>query len=278
MKVTLWGCRGSIPAPGMETHRYGGETACVEVEADGHVLVLDAGSGARKLGAKLAGRVERLDLFLTHLHMDHILGLGFCAPARLPGVEMHIWGPASATLTLQQRLNRYLSPPLFPVYLRDMSSVVQLHEVPHGDIEIGPFSVSSDFVCHPDPTVGYRVQCGESVLTYLPDHEPWLGVQDEPPRRDWLSGSDLAQGSDLLIHDAQYTLEEYAARVGWGHSAIAHALGFAASVEARQMILFHHDPAHSDALLDELTAEAGAAAGEGLEVYAGREGMSLELP
>jgi ribonuclease BN (tRNA processing enzyme) len=277
LKVTFWGCRGSLPAPGVETVTYGGNTSCVEVEAEGHVLVLDAGSGAQRLGSSLATSARRIDLFLTHLHMDHILGLGFFAPARMPDVEMHIWGPASARLTLQQRLNRYLSPPLFPVYLRDMPSVAQLHEVPEGIAEIGPFTVTAGFVCHPDPTVGYRVECGGTVLAYLPDHEPWLGVRGHWPASDWISGFEVARGSDLLIHDAQYTQDEYENRVGWGHSSIEHAFQFAERAAVKRLVPFHHDPEHSDALLDDLMAEVTATYTPSFEVHPGKEGMSLEI-
>lgn len=241
------------------------------------MLVLDAGSGACRLGSALAGSVQRIDLFLTHLHMDHIIGLGFFAPTRIPGVEMHIWGPASTTLSLRQRLNRYLSPPLFPVYLRDMPSVAQLHEVPGGTIEIGPFAVSSSFVCHPDPTVGYRVECGGRTLTYLPDHEPRLGVKGEWPAPDWISGFELAADCDLLIHDAQYTPEEYGARVGWGHSSIEDTFSFAAITGARRLVPFHHDPTHSDDLLDRLIAETVDGSAWPFEVLPGKEGMSIEL-
>src|SRR5438094_1566688 len=176
MKVTLWGTRGSLASPGPDAARYGGNTSCVEVRgSDGTVLVLDAGTGIRTLGKQLAGSARRIDLLLTHLHMDHIQGLGFFAPLRTPGIDVHIWGPASTTRSLWMRLTRYLSPPLFPVHLRDLECMLELHEVPCGALEVGEFRIRSALICHPGPTVGYRIPTPTASLAYLPDHEPALG-------------------------------------------------------------------------------------------------------
>ncbi|MBI4640060.1 MAG: MBL fold metallo-hydrolase [Candidatus Tectomicrobia bacterium] len=277
MKVTLWGTRGSVAAPGAETARYGGNTACVEVEgADGTVLVLDAGTGIRRLGGSLPRSLRRVDVLLTHLHMDHLQGLGFFAPLYNPEVEVHIWGPASTTLSLRTRLIRYMSPPLFPVNLRDLPRLI-LHEVPCGDFEIGEFRISSTLVCHPGPTVGYRIATPHAVLAYIPDHEPALGVQKFPLGRDWTSGYAIAAGADLLIHDAQYTSDEYADRIGWGHSTLQHAIAFAALAKVKHLVLFHHDPAHSDETLDRLIAEAVASAMSSFLVIPGTEGAIFEL-
>ncbi|MGE5140456.1 MAG: MBL fold metallo-hydrolase, partial [Rudaea sp.] len=136
-KVTLWGTRGSLASPGPETMQYGGNTSCVSVEGeDGSILVLDAGTGIRRLGLALPHNLKRVDLLLTHLHMDHIQGLGFFRPIRTGGVEVHIWGPASTTQSLATRLSRYLSPPLFPVFLRELECDLHLHQVPCGDFQI----------------------------------------------------------------------------------------------------------------------------------------------
>src|SRR5919109_943787 len=177
IKVTLWGTRGSVAAPGPETARYGGNTSCVQVVGpDGTVVILDAGTGIRRLGAALPDSLDRVDLLLTHLHMDHLQGLGFFAPLYNPQVEVHIWGPASTTLDLRTRLTRYLSPPLFPVHLRDLPAT-ELHEVPCEDFEIGELHISTALVCHPDPTVGYRIESRDAIIAYLPDHEPALGTK-----------------------------------------------------------------------------------------------------
>jgi len=251
MRVTIWGSRGSIAAPGPETLRYGGNTACVSVTgADATLLVLDAGTGIRRLGASLSRIPPRIDVMLTHLHLDHILGLGFFPPLRTPGCAVHVWGPASATLDLPARLGRYLSPPLFPVFLRDLECDLTLHEVPCPPIRVGEFTIGADLICHPDPTVGYRVASPDGVLAYLTDHEPALGVPDFPASPEWTSGHAIAANADLLIHDAQYDDAEYAVRQGWGHSSLQHALAFAQLAKARHLVPFHLDPAHADDELD----------------------------
>jgi phosphoribosyl 1,2-cyclic phosphodiesterase len=278
MKITLWGTRGSLASPGPETARYGGNTSCVQVEGEnGSVLVLDSGTGIRRLGTALPPNLKRIDLLQTHLHMDHLQGLGFFRPLRTPGVEVHLWGPASTTLSLRARLSRYLSPPLFPVNLREVECELHLHEVPTEEIKIDGFRVSSAWVCHPDPTVGFRIQEGEHALAYLPDHEPALGGRELPRRAEWISGFALAQGVDLLIHDAQYTEAEYAERVGWGHSAISHTLAFARLARVRHLVPFHHDPSHTDQDLDRMWEEQLAAAPPPFPVTPGMEGMTFTL-
>ena len=277
MKVTLWGVRGSLASPGADTARYGGNTSCVEVRGDdGAVVILDAGTGIRPLGRALPPSVRRIDLLLTHLHMDHIQGLGFFAPLFDRDVEVHLWGPPSTTLTLRERLMRYLSPPLFPVHLRDIPALV-IHEVSEGTFEIGTLRICAAPVCHPGPTTGYRIMGSGATLGYLPDHEPALGATRFCVASAWTSGFALAEDADFLIHDAQYTAAEYAHHVGWGHSAIEHALAFAQLARARHLVTFHHDPAHNDDDIDRLTAAATTSAGPAFRVTAGAEGATFEL-
>jgi len=278
MKVTLWGTRGSLAAPGPETARYGGNTACAQVTAnDGTVIILDAGTGIRRLGVSLAPTLKRIDLLLTHLHMDHLQGLGFFRPLRIPGVEVHLWGPASTTLSLRARLARYLSPPLFPVTLRELECDLHLHEVPTEPIEIDGFDIAAMWICHPDPTVGFRITADGQSMAYMPDHEPALGARELPRDTDWISGLALAQDVDLLLHDAQYTDQEYAARIGWGHSSMTHALVFAALARVKQFVPFHHDPSHTDQDLDRLFADLVANMQPAFRVTPGMEDMTLEL-
>lgn len=278
MRITLWGTRGSLASPGAETARYGGNTACVEVRGgNGTMLVLDAGTGIRRLGAVLPASLRRVDILLTHLHMDHIQGLGFFAPLHNPAVEVHVWGPASTTMSLRTRLMRYLSPPLFPVHLRDLPCNLVLHEVPCGDFTVGEFQISSALVCHPGPTVGYRIATSRAVMTYLPDHEPALGLQDIPLDADWTSGYAAAEGADLLIHDAQYSTDEYAEHIGWGHSSVQHALEFAALAGVKHLVPFHHDPAHTDEHLDRLLNAARAMAKPSFGISPGTEGATFDL-
>jgi ribonuclease BN (tRNA processing enzyme) len=276
MKVTLWGTRGSLASPGADTARYGGNTSCVEVRGnDGTLLILDAGTGLRQLGLSLPRSLRRVNLLLTHLHMDHIQGLGFFGALRNPEIEVHIWGPASTKLDLRSRLTRYLSPPLFPVHLRDLPNTI-LHEVPRGDFDIGEFHISTALVCHPDPTVGYRIESPDAIITYLPDHEPALGAKKFPLSADWTSGYKLAAGSDILIHDAQFTEDEYKTRVGWGHSSLVHALKFATLAGVKSFVPFHHDPSHTDDVLDDLIHESIDLARPGFAVIPGMEGATFE--
>lgn len=279
MRVKLWGTRGSLATPGPETMRYGGNTSCVEVRgSDGSLLVLDAGTGIRRLASAVQAGIGRVDLLLTHLHMDHIQGLGFFEPLWDPEIEVHIWGPASTTASLRWRLARYLSPPLFPVRLRDLAQSVELHEVPQGEIEIGEFRVRTGLVCHPDPTVGYRIEAGGKCIAYLPDHEPALGARRFPTAPEWTSGFSLAEGADLLIHDAQYSDEEYQERFGWGHSTLSQAIHFAAQAGARRLVPFHHDPDHADDVLDRLMAETLERVQPSIQVAPGTEGSEFDLP
>ncbi len=280
MQVTLWGTRGSLATPGPETARYGGNTSCVGVLGRaGTMLVLDAGTGIRRLAATIPESMRRVDVLLTHLHMDHIQGLGFFAPLYRPEVEVHIWGPGSATLSLQARLMRYLSPPLFPVNLAELPCKLTFHNVPRGDFDIGEFRVSTGLVCHPGPTVGYRISEPETgVLTYLPDHEPALAALRFPSLpREWTSGGTLAARADLLIHDSQYSAAEYPGHCGWGHSSLNQTLDFGTLTEVKQLVPFHHDPDHTDTDLDRLMAQAVEERKPSYQVTPGIEGTVFEL-
>jgi phosphoribosyl 1,2-cyclic phosphodiesterase len=280
VKVTLWGTRGSLPTPGTETAAYGGNTSCVAVQgSDGTLLVLDAGTGIRGLGATAGAGVRRVDVLLSHLHMDHIQGLGFFAPLYRPGLPVHIWGPVSTTLSLRTRLMRYLSPPLFPVGLRELPCELELHEVPADDMRIGEFRIEAALVCHPGATVGYRIADARGkVLTYLSDHEPALGDASFPSlSREWTSGATLAEDCDLLIHDSQYSTDEYPHKIGWGHSSMRQALDFGSLAGAKHVVPFHHDPGHDDADLDRMMAAAIDEAKPRYRVTPGREGMTFEL-
>jgi phosphoribosyl 1,2-cyclic phosphodiesterase len=277
MQVTFWGTRGSIASAGPATQRYGGNTAAVQVMGrDGTVLVLDAGSGIREIADALPSNLRRIDILLSHLHMDHIQGLGFFRPMFQASLEVHLWGPPSATLDLRSRLTRYLSPPLFPIRLRDLSSHVELHNAPDKPVRIGGLIVSSASVIHPGPTVGYRIAENGTSLAYIPDHEPALGMADFPGEPSWTSGHELARGVDLLIHDTQYFPSERKSRVGWGHSSTTESAAFATQAGARRLAAFHHDPAHDDVTIDRLVAEVGAAAPD-VEVLGASEGSTIEV-
>ena len=274
MRVTVWGTRGSIATPGPETVRYGGNTSCVQIEGeDGSIVVLDAGTGIRRLGASIPKSLKRIDVLLTHLHMDHLQGLGFFAPLYDPNIEVHLWGPDSATLSLDARLNRYLSPPLFPVHLRELPCAIHLHTVPDEILRVGELTVTPSLLCHPGPTVGYRVTSPNGTLAYIPDHEPALAGAFDHRDTSWISGFECAHDATLLLHDAQYTPEQYQRYVGWGHSGMRDAVLFANRVRAQNLLLFHHDPGHTDETLEQMAAGLiGAHTPGATDVSLAREG------
>jgi phosphoribosyl 1,2-cyclic phosphodiesterase len=254
MLARVWGCRGSLAAPGETTLRYGGNTSCVEVRLEsGHVLVLDAGTGMRPLGTALTATTgSEVHILLTHLHLDHLQGLGFFQPLFRPGTDVHIWGPPSPVQTLAERIAIYLSPPLFPVRLADVPASVTFHDADEDGVTIGSAVIRAGRVTHQGPTVGYRIEEGSRSLAYLPDHEPALGGTLSAQPDHWMSGYDVVRDVDVLFHDAQYLDEEYPDHVGWGHSAIGHALEFAQRSRVGRLVLFHHDPYHTDADLEAL--------------------------
>jgi phosphoribosyl 1,2-cyclic phosphodiesterase len=259
MRVKVWGARGSVPSPGPETSRYGGNTACVQVTlSDGTTLVLDAGSGIRGLGLAMADDGPRLNILLTHLHMDHILGLMFFAPLFRQSAEIAIWGPESPSEPLLDRIARYISAPLSPLEVGELPCSLSFRDASQSEWRIGPATVRAAAVNHRGPTLGYRISEGGSSLCYLPDHEPRPGsdIAKDPPER--ISGLELAHRATFLVHDCQYTDEEYQAHEGWGHSSLSDALAFARRSEAERLLLFHHDPMHDDAFLDRLHATATA--------------------
>jgi ribonuclease BN (tRNA processing enzyme) len=251
VRATIWGSRGSLATPGRRTVRYGGNTSCVEVRAaDDALLILDAGTGIRELGLALGeDRPERIDVLLSHLHIDHLEGLPYFSPLWDAGVELHIWGPSSPVKSLEERIATYLSPPLFPVHLAEVPSNLVCHDAPR-EWELGSLRIASQPISHPGPTLGYRIHDGRVALAYLTDHEPALGMDLREVGTDWISGFGVAHGADVLLHDCQYTEEEYVEKAGWGHSSTAHAATFAELANVDRLLMFHHDPMHSDEQLE----------------------------
>ena len=280
MKVTIWGCRGSLASPGPETVRFGGQTSCVTVHlSDGSLLILDAGTGIRPLGMALGhDHPPRIDIFITHLHTDHIEGLRFFDPIWDPSVELNVWGPPSPIRELRSRIAPYFAPPFFPVHLRNIPSHPEFRDTPTTTWRIGSAAVTAQLVKHPGPTVGYRVEENGAALAYLPDHEPALGSDLSTVEAEWISGNALAEGAAVLLHDAQYTQEEYVERVGWGHSSTEDVVTFARRAGSRRLVLFHHDPLHTDEQLERILARANELRASGdAEVELAREGMTFEL-
>jgi phosphoribosyl 1,2-cyclic phosphodiesterase len=280
VRVVIWGCRGSVPTPGPETVRCGGNTSCVEVSLDdGSFFVLDAGTGIRELGAELAERGTRhVNLLLTHLHLDHLEGLRFFAPLFDPKVEIDLWGPRSPVLGLKERIRRSFSPPLFPIDLQDTPAKVTFHDVPNVPWRVGGALLTASLVVHPGPTVGFRIEADGASVAYLPDHEPALTGRFQERTKDWISGGSIADDVDLLLHDAQYFEDEYDERLGWGHSSVSSAVAYAKAVGAKRLVLFHHDPTHSDDTMQRLESEARSLVVDGEDPPTiAREGMVLEL-
>lgn len=278
MRVDFRGVRGSIPVAERSAMGYGGNTACVSVElAGGQRLVLDAGTGIRALGREIVGTPGPIHVLLTHLHLDHISGLLFLAPLFDPRAEVTVWGPPHPTDDLRQRLARYLSTPLSPVEIRDLPAHVEFKSCPAGPWRIGDAELLAQPVIHRGPTVGYRIVEEGAVLAYIPDHEPALGQNLDSDPAKWISGHALAAGASLLIHDGQYTDQEYEHTIGWGHSRVRDALAFGKRVEAERVALFHHDPTHDDAMLDALAEQALADYNGTGELTFAREGDVVEL-
>ena len=278
MRVSFWGVRGSVPVADGAMLGYGGNTACVAVRlGDGSRLVLDAGTGIRDLGVALAGVREDIHVLLTHLHLDHIMGLLFFGPLFDPAARVTVWGPPDPLADLRRRLARYLSAPLSPIEIRELPARVEFRTVPRDAFRLGSARIEAALVNHRGTTLGYRVADGDATLCYLPDHEPALGQDLERDPGEWISGWPLARDASLLIHDGQYTPDEYVGTRGWGHSTVDDALAFARRAEARSLALFHHDPTHDDARLDAISAQAAETWGEAETVCVARERDVFEL-
>ncbi|HEY0752761.1 MAG TPA: MBL fold metallo-hydrolase [Ktedonobacteraceae bacterium] len=289
-RVRFWGVRGSYPTPGPQTIRYGGNTTCVEVEVGGHILVLDAGSGIIRLGDELlqraAGRALQMTLLITHGHSDHLLGLPFFAPLYQPEVSIAFFAPRLAGREVKELVTPLMSPPYFPVDMHRLPSQRTFHtltgeekliwrvgkEVPalsakRQHMRAGEVHVSVHLSNH-HPLNGsavYRIEYGGRKLVFATDVE-W---------QDHCEPAFLAfiEGADLLIHDAQYTPDEYNTdKQGFGHSSIVMATEAASEAHVSQLVLFHHEPTHDDEKLDALQEEARkhftqtSAAYEGLEI------------
>lgn len=279
MQLKIWGCRGSMPSPGPTTVVCGGNTSCVEISLDdGTVLVLDAGTGIRDLGDDLVKRgTRRIHLLLTHLHLDHVEGLRFFAPIFDAKVTVDVWGPPSTMLSLEDSIARTFSPPLFPIDLATVPAQVAFHDAPRQPWNVESALVTAALVVHPGPTLGYRIEADGSTIAYLPDHEPALtGIEERSS--DWISGAAIAEGVDVLLHDAQYFQDEYEERIGWGHSSVSDTIAYAKALRVGRLVLFHHEPHHSDDVLSGLEDQAQQLVSrDGGRPTLAREGMVVEL-
>ena len=280
LRVTFFGVRGSCPCAGPHYVRYGGNTACVAVEVgDEAPIILDLGTGLRPLGHDLEARFGpdrpvEVTAFLTHLHWDHIIGLPFCTPLLRAGARMDVYGPVQDPNPLHDIIDRVVKPPFFPVQVKELAGMIEFHEVVDDVLAVGSAKVMVRQVPHVGTTLGFRIESGGAVLAFVSDHQA-------PHDREHVAPAvlELCDRADLVVHDAQYTEEEYRAKSTWGHSTMSYAVHVAAEAGARQLALFHHDPLHTDDDIDGLLSDACATADAGRldSLIAAREGLALDL-
>jgi phosphoribosyl 1,2-cyclic phosphodiesterase/ActR/RegA family two-component response regulator len=297
-RVRLWGVRGSIPVPGRTTVRYGGNTSCVEVRADGEIIVLDAGSGIRLLGIALdeefGSRSMKLTLLITHTHWDHIQGLPFFSPAYNRKNLIRVLGYEGARAGLAKILASQMETPFFPVSLRELPSHLAIEELKEMEFQVGKVQVRSKFANHPGICAGYRLFTSSGSIAFFPDNEPYEQLKLQLASRDGI-GEDEARefaaaerakmveflrGCDVAILDTQYTDEEYAKHIGWGHSSLSSVVSLALDADVRRLLLFHHDPNHDDEMIAKMVEQAREMVtenGKFLEVEAAREGAEILL-
>jgi phosphoribosyl 1,2-cyclic phosphodiesterase len=297
-RIRLWGVRGSIPVPGKGTVRYGGNTSCVEVRADGEIIILDAGSGIRLLGLALdkefGPRSMKLTLLISHTHWDHIQGLPFFSPAYNQKNLIRVLGYEGARAGLAKILASQMETPFFPVSLRQLPSHLAIQELKEMEFKVGPVEVRSKFANHPGICVGYRLATSSGSIAYFPDNEPYEELKLQLASRDGITEHearnfagaergkmvDFLQACDLAIMDTQYTEEEYEKHVGWGHSSVDSVVSLALDANVGKLVLFHHDPNHDDQMIDKMVEHARAfvaKSGKSLEVDAAREGAEILL-
>lgn len=297
-RVRFWGVRGSLPVPGPATAFFGGNTSCIELRADGHVFILDAGSGIRGLGKALAeeyrGKNLAVTLFITHTHWDHIQGFPFFMPAYDAKAAVRIMGSKGAVYSLREALFEQMRSAFFPVSLNDMASHVTFEGLEEREIEIGDVKVRTIFANHPGLCLGFRFSTAVGDVVYMPDHESYARYeierqkaagenapnaieyareQDEKVVRFW-------RNADVVIADAQYDNAEYPMRLGWGHSCIDDTLDLAMGAGVKRLFLFHHDPDHDDEKMREIVSlarERVRKAGSTMNVDAAREGEEFVL-
>jgi phosphoribosyl 1,2-cyclic phosphodiesterase len=300
MEITFWGVRGSYPVPGSATVRYGGQTSCVEVRAaSGEGLIVDAGTGLRALGQKLAreraGRPAVHHVLLSHVHWDHIQGLPFFEPAYIPDTKIEVYALLTAADELQHVIGGITRHEFFPVPLEAAPAEFEYHEVEPGrPMRIGEFTVLPVALNHPYGAVGYRIEADDTRVAYVSDTAPFTDVLH---KQHFLRGlepltdvdratlleirSDLVAalaGCDTVIYDTHFLPEEYARFPHYGHSTPDHALELCAEAQVRRLILYHHAPSHDDALMDRMAADYKRRGAErGIDVVTSAEGMVLRV-
>ncbi len=293
MKVRFWGTRGSIATPGPKTIKYGGNTSCVEVRVGDQILIFDAGTGIRELGQSLleefADRPMMVSLFISHSHWDHIQGFPFFMPAYREQTTINLYGPPGRDRPLGDILRSQMDSDFFPVSLGDMTAKLTVQEL-REKTRIGAVDVEPFFLNHPTMTLAFRVSDGKRSIVYATDNEPYeFTLHQTPGRKDALEnyGKKLDEGfvrfvsgADLYIAEAQYTMEEYKSKVGWGHSPIDTVAEWAMKAKVKQLALFHHDPSHDDAAVDTMINQARAMLKNGkasINCFGAQEGTEITI-
>jgi len=294
MRIRFWGTRGSLATPGPTTLRYGGNTSCVEARAaDGTLIVLDCGTGAHRLGQALMAEAKqpvRGHLMITHMHWDHIQGFPFFAPVFVDGSEWDLYAPGGLGERLEAVLSAQMQHPYFPVTLKQLAATIRYNDLGEGALTVGGVRVIAQYLNHPALTLGYRLEADGVSVVYALDHEPHIRERTEAGNTGsageiTLHAEDarhvaFLEGADLVIHDAQYTAEEYPGKVNWGHSPAETAVDYALAAHARRLALTHHDPLRDDGAVDRLVEVCRARvrrAGGALDVFAAAEGLTLDL-
>ncbi len=294
MRVRFWGTRGSIATPGPGTNHFGGNTSCVELTTDdGDLLIFDCGTGARQLATALMARCKppiTANILLGHTHWDHIQGFPFFTPAFVKGNAVAIYGPEGSRGPLHDVLAGQMEFTYFPVDLNQLPAAISYHDLTEGIHTIGRARVATQFLNHPAMTVGYRVEADGVAMVYLVDHEPfsdelWRAGAERGRIESILHEGDrrharFMAGADLVIHDAQYTPEEYPAKKTWGHSTYDYVVQIASAAGVRRVALTHHDPGHDDHFVSEIERSARSLAlqrGTELDVFCAYEGCELVL-
>jgi phosphoribosyl 1,2-cyclic phosphodiesterase/FixJ family two-component response regulator len=285
MQVRFWGTRGSLAKPGPSTVRYGGNTSCVQlVSSKGTLLVIDCGTGGHELGAHLAreGKPIRGHMLISHTHWDHIQGIPFFVPFFIPGNKWDLYAPQGFGDSLRDTLAGQMEFTYFPVTPEAFAAELKYNSLSEGSFRIDDITIRTRFLNHPALTLAYRIECDGVAIVYACDHEPHsraLASAEGPITGQDLLHADFLAGADLVIHDAQYTADEYEPKVGWGHSTHEYVVKICDSVGVKRLALSHHDPMRSDDALDELIERDRASLGadSGLDVFGAAEGMILEL-